>query len=79
MPTGLPPPVLLTNVQPWISADPSVIRDHQPACDMNPETGQEDDCRSRDIWLALYTNFANRRKVYTTPNSMRLRIFDDMS
>ncbi|KAL2784669.1 nucleotide-diphospho-sugar transferase [Aspergillus keveii] len=47
--------------KPWIAADPEMIREHQPICDSNPTTGQ-DDCRSRDIWLELYRDFADRRK-----------------
>ncbi|KAL3483608.1 nucleotide-diphospho-sugar transferase [Aspergillus germanicus] len=47
---------------PWIAADSAVIREHQPICDLDPTTGQ-DDCRSRDIWLELYRDFADRRKV----------------
>ncbi|KAL2808647.1 nucleotide-diphospho-sugar transferase [Aspergillus granulosus] len=47
--------------KPWITADPAIIQKHQPACNMDPETDQ-DDCRSRDIWLDLYREFADRRK-----------------
>lgn len=49
--------------QPWIAASPAVIQEKQPTCDLNPETGMEDDCRARDIWLGVYADFAGRRKV----------------
>ncbi|QKX54216.1 uncharacterized protein TRUGW13939_01301 [Talaromyces rugulosus] len=48
--------------KPWIAASPSVIQEKQPTCDLNPATGQEDDCRARDIWLGVYEDFAKRRK-----------------
>jgi hypothetical protein len=40
-----------------------MIQEKQPTCDLDPVTGQEDDCRARDIWLGLYEDFAKRRKV----------------
>jgi hypothetical protein len=49
--------------QPWIAADYEMIRSHQPTCDFNLKTGQDDDCRSRVIWLGLYRDFADHRKV----------------
>jgi hypothetical protein len=45
-----------------MAADSTTIEKHQPTCELNPTTGQED-CRSRDIWLGLYRDFAERRKV----------------
>ncbi|KAL4860801.1 hypothetical protein BDV12DRAFT_181099 [Aspergillus spectabilis] len=52
--------------KPWLSASPSIVQNEQPTCDMNPATGQEDDCRARDIWLEFYADFATRRKVGLT-------------
>jgi hypothetical protein len=49
--------------QPWIAADYEMIQSHQPTCDFNLKTGQDDDCRSRVIWLGLYRDFADHRKV----------------
>ncbi|KAL4874288.1 glucose N-acetyltransferase [Aspergillus karnatakaensis] len=49
--------------KPWISADASTVQKEQPTCDMNPATGQEDDCRARDIWLQFYADFATRRET----------------
>ncbi|KAL3460076.1 nucleotide-diphospho-sugar transferase [Aspergillus heterothallicus] len=48
--------------KPWIAAESLMIEKHQPQCELNSTTGQED-CRSRDIWLGLYHDFAERRKV----------------
>ncbi|KAL2816084.1 glycosyltransferase family 8 protein [Aspergillus granulosus] len=48
--------------KPWVAADPTMTQKHQPTCDLNPKTGQEDNCRSRDIWLGLYREFADHRK-----------------
>ncbi|PLB54728.1 nucleotide-diphospho-sugar transferase [Aspergillus steynii IBT 23096] len=49
--------------KPWIAASPNTIQEKQPTCDMNPQTGVEDDCRARDIWVGVYADFAERRKV----------------
>ncbi|KAL2836688.1 glycosyltransferase family 8 protein [Aspergillus pseudoustus] len=48
--------------KPWLSASPSTVQEEQPTCDMNPATGQEDDCRARDLWLQFYADFATRRE-----------------
>ncbi|KAL3470974.1 nucleotide-diphospho-sugar transferase [Aspergillus californicus] len=53
--------------KPWLLASPSIVQKEQPTCDMNPATGQEDDCRARDIWLEFYADFATRRKVPLLP------------
>ncbi|PYH90397.1 nucleotide-diphospho-sugar transferase [Aspergillus ellipticus CBS 707.79] len=47
--------------KPWIQAQPAVIEDKKPPCDLDPETGEED-CRTRDIWLGFYSDFAQRRQ-----------------
>ncbi|KAL2217371.1 nucleotide-diphospho-sugar transferase [Thermoascus aurantiacus ATCC 26904] len=49
--------------KPWIHADKSIIEEKQPKCDKNPHTGEEDDCRARDLWLGFYADFAKRREV----------------
>ncbi|KAK9319042.1 nucleotide-diphospho-sugar transferase [Lipomyces orientalis] len=49
--------------KPWLSALPSVIQDKQPKCQENPETGEEDNCISRDLWLGFYSDFKQRRQV----------------
>ncbi|PYH44750.1 nucleotide-diphospho-sugar transferase [Aspergillus saccharolyticus JOP 1030-1] len=49
--------------KPWVRADPKLIEEKQPTCDINPETGLYDDCRARDIWLGVYDDFAQRRQV----------------
>ncbi|KAL2842495.1 nucleotide-diphospho-sugar transferase [Aspergillus pseudodeflectus] len=48
--------------KPWLPASPSTVQEQQPKCDMNPTTGQEDDCRARDLWLGFYADFATRRE-----------------
>ncbi|KAK9367281.1 nucleotide-diphospho-sugar transferase [Lipomyces kononenkoae] len=49
--------------KPWLSAPSSMIQDKQPKCQKNPKTGEEDDCRSRDMWLGFYSDFRQRRQV----------------
>ncbi|KAJ6181417.1 hypothetical protein N7485_000059 [Penicillium canescens] len=43
--------------KPWLPASKDVIEKHQPTCDHNPLTGNEDDCRALNIWLAIYDDF----------------------
>ncbi|KAK9251623.1 nucleotide-diphospho-sugar transferase [Lipomyces tetrasporus] len=60
--------------KPWLSASPSMIQDKQPKCQKNPKTGEEDDCRSRDLWLGFYSDFKQRQQdvcgLGTTKRSM---------
>ncbi|KAL1964240.1 hypothetical protein VTN77DRAFT_7198 [Rasamsonia byssochlamydoides] len=48
--------------KPWLTASPSVIKEKQPKCEKNPTTGEEDDCRARDLWLGFYSDFKKRRQ-----------------
>ncbi|KAL5339284.1 hypothetical protein BJX70DRAFT_364383 [Aspergillus crustosus] len=52
--------------KPWRSAISSTLQEEQPTCDINPATGQQDDCRARGSWLGFYNDFATRRKVGLT-------------
>ncbi|OJJ00528.1 hypothetical protein ASPVEDRAFT_51698 [Aspergillus versicolor CBS 583.65] len=48
--------------KPWDRAEDDTLDEYQPPCDSNLETGDERDCRARDIWLWLYNDFTNRRR-----------------
>ncbi|KAJ5718717.1 CAZyme family GT8 [Penicillium malachiteum] len=48
--------------KPWIPATRDLISKTQPPCDYNPATGEEDDCRLRELWLGIYKDFKTRRK-----------------
>ncbi|KAJ6031766.1 CAZyme family GT8 [Penicillium herquei] len=48
--------------KPWIPATRALINNTQPACEFNPTTGQQDDCRIRELWLWIYKDFRARRK-----------------
>ncbi|KAL4791233.1 hypothetical protein BDV19DRAFT_381768 [Aspergillus venezuelensis] len=48
---------------PWVSASSDAVQAEQPSCDVNSTTGQEEDCRARDLWLVFNADFAARRKV----------------
>ncbi|KAL3461830.1 nucleotide-diphospho-sugar transferase [Aspergillus heterothallicus] len=48
--------------KPWVPASPSTVQEEKPACEMDPATGREDDCRARDLWLGFYADFAIRRE-----------------
>jgi len=46
--------------KPWLPHTNETERELQPKCE---ETGKGEDCRARDIWLHLYADFVERRKV----------------
>ncbi|KNG87388.1 hypothetical protein ANOM_004022, partial [Aspergillus nomiae NRRL 13137] len=46
---------------PWIRTPESIIQENQPVCHKDPASGAED-CRSRDLWLGFYSDFAQRRE-----------------
>ncbi|RDW94098.1 uncharacterized protein DSM5745_01420 [Aspergillus mulundensis] len=51
--------------KPWLAGSAStsaVVQEQQPTCVFNEATGQNDDCRARDLWLGFYADFAARRK-----------------
>lgn len=37
--------------------------ENKPACQIDPDTNQATDCRSRDLWLGFYEDFKRRRQV----------------
>ncbi|TGZ78207.1 nucleotide-diphospho-sugar transferase [Ascodesmis nigricans] len=47
--------------KPWFNIPKSAFEAHQPKC-WNTEEGEEKDCRDRDIWRKLYSDFAKARK-----------------
>ncbi|KAJ5372284.1 CAZyme family GT8 [Penicillium concentricum] len=47
--------------KPWVPATHDMINKTQPPCEINPATGQQDDCRLREIWLGIYKDFMARR------------------
>lgn len=50
--------------KPWIEAGREVVASHQPRCrEVRGVDGVEMDCTDRDIWLGLYDDFSERRKV----------------
>ncbi|KAJ5510034.1 hypothetical protein LT330_007091 [Penicillium expansum] len=55
--------------KPWIPATHDVIKRTQPPCEVDPVTGQRDDCRLREIWLGIYKDFMARRNVPQAPPS----------
>ncbi|KAB8264203.1 nucleotide-diphospho-sugar transferase [Aspergillus pseudonomiae] len=50
--------------KPWIRTPEPIIQENQPVCHKDPASGAED-CRSRDLWLGFYSDFAQRREVRT--------------
>ncbi len=46
--------------KPWIKSDPRIVEAEQPEC--VERLGQNPDCRTRDMWLGFYSDFARRRK-----------------
>ncbi|PYI23227.1 nucleotide-diphospho-sugar transferase [Aspergillus violaceofuscus CBS 115571] len=48
--------------KPWRKSPARVIQQEQPTCDTDQKSGALT-CRSREIWLGLYENFVQRRKV----------------
>ncbi|GCB20914.1 glucose N-acetyltransferase 1 [Aspergillus awamori] len=48
--------------KPWVSATQHVIEQTQPACEVDPATGQPVDCHLREIWLGMYKEFMARRQ-----------------
>ncbi|GLA12454.1 N-acetylglucosaminyltransferase [Aspergillus niger] len=48
--------------KPWVAATQHVIEQTQPPCEVNPATGQRDDCHLREIWLGMYKEFMTRRQ-----------------
>lgn len=48
--------------KPWLPLDELKMDENKPTCDVD-EAGVED-CTARDLWLGLYTDFQERRKVY---------------
>ncbi|KAE8152257.1 nucleotide-diphospho-sugar transferase [Aspergillus avenaceus] len=47
--------------KPWIQIPTSTMDEQKPTCDNNNQTAVED-CRARDIWLGLYSDFIKRRQ-----------------
>ncbi|KXG47962.1 uncharacterized protein PGRI_018320 [Penicillium griseofulvum] len=37
--------------KPWIKPHPGVVEEYQPPCELNPATGQKDDCRAKNLCL----------------------------
>ena len=48
--------------KPWISTPEHLREEKPPKCQLHQTTGVEN-CRSRDIWLGLYSDFRERRQV----------------
>ena len=46
--------------KPWLVTSPTTIEDKQPECQVWV-AGAPENCRNRDIWHGLYTDFARRR------------------
>ncbi|GAB7341555.1 hypothetical protein MBLNU457_7767t1 [Dothideomycetes sp. NU457] len=46
--------------KPWVPHTEETEVALRPGCEM---VGEEEDCRARDIWLSLYADFVERRKV----------------
>lgn len=53
---------------------PGVIDESQPACEFNPATGQNDNCRAQKIWSAVYDDYNTRREVCQVPISSTSRV-----
>ncbi|KAI9651732.1 MAG: N-acetylglucosaminyltransferase [Trizodia sp. TS-e1964] len=47
--------------KPWL-VTPGQVDMAKPACDADPSTGEETDCRAQKIWVNFYMDFAKRRK-----------------
>ncbi|PWY78244.1 nucleotide-diphospho-sugar transferase [Aspergillus heteromorphus CBS 117.55] len=47
--------------KPWIQAQEDTVTNNQPECNLDSETDDKN-CRTRDLWLGFYTDFAQRRK-----------------
>ena len=48
--------------KPWLRADPALFNEIAPPCANDSVTGQEIDCRDRNIWLCFHEDFKRRRK-----------------
>ncbi|MCJ1366231.1 N-acetylglucosaminyltransferase [Acarospora aff. strigata] len=48
--------------KPWISTPEHLREEKPPKCQLHQTTGVEN-CRSRDIWLGLYSDFRERRQT----------------
>lgn len=49
--------------KPWIMWPQGQLANMLPKCDKDPGTPKESGCRDRDVWLGLYDDFRQRRKV----------------
>lgn len=58
--------------KPWLATRKQMEK-YQPKCVGG--VGFEEDCRARDIWLGLYTDFKDRRKV--SPQLVDATVTDD--
>ncbi|PYH84187.1 nucleotide-diphospho-sugar transferase [Aspergillus uvarum CBS 121591] len=47
--------------KPWLKTPDTVMDQEQPACNNATQTGRPD-CRSRELWLGFYQDFAQRRQ-----------------
>ncbi|KAJ5432067.1 hypothetical protein N7445_008565 [Penicillium cf. griseofulvum] len=50
--------------KPWIKPRPSVVEECQSSCELNPATGQKDDCRVKNLWLGNICDTAVREGGY---------------
>ncbi|KAJ5151435.1 Glucose N-acetyltransferase 1 [Penicillium canariense] len=48
--------------KPWVMWPQEQLAALQPACNQNPGTPQESDCRDREVWKELYDQFRRKRK-----------------
>ncbi|PWY75052.1 nucleotide-diphospho-sugar transferase [Aspergillus heteromorphus CBS 117.55] len=48
--------------KPWVPATHFIIEQSQPPCEIDPVTGERDDCRVRELWLGIYSDFTARRQ-----------------
>jgi hypothetical protein len=46
--------------KPWLLKNKAQVEPFQPECHL---TDVGEDCRDREIWLSLYADFAQRRKI----------------
>ena len=49
--------------KPWVQWSKNILNDVQPKCDYMSGTAQESGCRNREVWIKLYEDFRQRRKV----------------
>ncbi|KAJ5557605.1 hypothetical protein N7513_003191 [Penicillium frequentans] len=49
--------------KPWVNFPSNALDEHKPPCHWNATSGEEDDCRDRDVWLGMYYDFNTRRMV----------------